>query len=69
MFTLSIFLDASFLFAANKSPELGRQDAVSGVSCLFLSFVLALIGRGPGRILIPIFSALFTLTWLPFILT
>jgi hypothetical protein len=67
--SLSIVADACFLFATNKSPELGRQTAVFCVSCLSLAFALALTGKGPGRILIPIVSTLFALPWLPFIQT
>jgi|HubBroStandDraft_5_1064220.scaffolds.fasta_scaffold76265_1 hypothetical protein len=69
MFALSIVADAWFLFAPNKSFELVHQTAVLGLSALCGAFVLALIGRGPGRIAIPIMSALFALPWLPFILT
>jgi hypothetical protein len=45
MFALSIVADAWFLLAPNKSPELGRQAAVFGVSFLSLAFVLALTTR------------------------
>jgi hypothetical protein len=69
MFALSIVADAWFLFAPNKSLELAHRAAVLGLSALCGAFALALIGRGPGRIAIPIMSALFALPWLPFILT
>ena len=69
MFALSIVTDAWFLFAPNKSLELVHQAAILGLSALCGAFALALIGRGPGRIAIPIMSALFVLPWLPFILT
>jgi hypothetical protein len=69
MFALSIVADGWFLFAPNKSFELVHQTAVLGLSALCGAFALALIGRGPGRIAIPIMSALFAVPWLPFILT
>lgn len=69
MFALSIVADGWFLFVSNKSLELVHQTAVLGLSALCGAFVLALIGRGPGRIAIPIMSALFAVPWLPFILT
>ena|ERR1700739_4880685 len=69
MFALSIVADAWFLFAPNKSLELVHQAAILGLGALCGAFALALIGRGPGRIAIPIMSALFALPWLPFILT
>jgi hypothetical protein len=69
VFALSIVADAWFLFAPTKSLEFGRQMALFEVSSLCVAFGLSLVGRGTGRVVIPIMSVLFTVPWLPFILT
>jgi uncharacterized protein YybS (DUF2232 family) len=69
VFALSIMADAWFLFASTKSLEFIRQTALFEVGSLCVAFRLSLIGRGSGRIVIPIMSVLFTVPWLPFILT
>ena len=68
LFFLSILADAWFLFESNKSLELVHRAAIISVSSLCLALVLALVGMGPGRLIIPIMSVLFALPWLPFIL-
>ncbi len=68
MLVLSVASDVWFLLAPNKTPEMARTAAIFGVSCLGLAFGLALSGRGPGRMLIPLVSLLSTLPWLPFLL-
>jgi uncharacterized membrane-anchored protein len=67
-FTLGVAVDFYFMLAHSSSVAHVRFLPFVSFSLACIGFVLALLGRGQGRILTAVASCLLAISWLPFIL-
>jgi hypothetical protein len=68
MFTLAMAFDIRMLSAQYISLSSSQTLAIASLSSLSLALLLAVLGKGPGRVLLSVASILVGLIWLPFIL-
>lgn len=69
MLALATACDGWFLLGPNLSRAFGRELASFSLGCLGVVFVLALAGKGPGRVFLAVASVFLSIGWLPFILS
>jgi hypothetical protein len=67
-FTLGVALDFYFMFAHSSVGPLHKLPVFASFGLACLGTLLALLGRGRGRIVTVVASCGLALSWLPFIL-